>query len=76
MEMKGLCSPLSKCECLTLRTCIAKSVLPGIASLLESSSHLDDISDNLNVLFVPFPEGERRINSVISILKYCGRWDI
>ncbi|CAL5396610.1 unnamed protein product [Camellia sinensis] len=43
MEMKGLRSPLSKCECLTLRTCIAKSVLPGIASLLESSSHLETL---------------------------------
>ncbi|KAL7260471.1 hypothetical protein ACSBR1_006188 [Camellia fascicularis] len=43
MEMKGLHSPLSKCECLTLRTCIAKSVLPGIASLLESPSHLETL---------------------------------
>ncbi|XP_028098082.1 uncharacterized protein LOC114297794 [Camellia sinensis] len=43
MEMKGLRSPLSKCECLTLRTCIAKYVLPGIASLLESSSHLETL---------------------------------
>ncbi|CAL5399763.1 unnamed protein product [Camellia sinensis] len=43
MEMKGLRSPLSKCECLTLRTCIAKSVLPGIACLLESSSHLETL---------------------------------
>ncbi|KAI8023072.1 Importin subunit alpha-2 [Camellia lanceoleosa] len=75
-KMKGLCSPLSKCECLTLRTCIAKSVLPGIASLLESSSHLDDISDNLNVLFVPFPEGDTAIRGsvlpgIASLLESC-----
>ncbi|KAL7260478.1 hypothetical protein ACSBR1_006195 [Camellia fascicularis] len=40
METNGLCSPLSKCECLTLDTAIRESVLPGIASILESCSHL------------------------------------
>ncbi|KAL7240394.1 hypothetical protein ACSBR2_006111 [Camellia fascicularis] len=40
METNGLCSPLSKCECLTLDTAIWESVLPGIASILESCFHL------------------------------------
>ncbi|KAL7240363.1 hypothetical protein ACSBR2_006082 [Camellia fascicularis] len=39
MEMKGLRSPLSKCECLT----IEESVLPGIANILESCSHLETL---------------------------------
>ncbi|KAL7240367.1 hypothetical protein ACSBR2_006086 [Camellia fascicularis] len=43
MEMKGLRSPLSKCECLTLDTHIEESVLAGIANILESSSHLETL---------------------------------
>ncbi|KAI8023537.1 putative F-box/LRR-repeat protein [Camellia lanceoleosa] len=43
MEMKGLHSPLSKCECLTLDTHIEESVLAGIANILESSSHLETL---------------------------------
>ncbi|KAI8017948.1 hypothetical protein LOK49_LG04G00576 [Camellia lanceoleosa] len=37
-------SPLSKCECLTLDKHIKESVLPGIASILESSSHLETLA--------------------------------
>lgn len=40
MEAKGLCSPRLNCEYLTLDTPLKGSVLPGIASLLESSPFL------------------------------------
>ncbi|XP_028106073.1 probable F-box protein At1g60180 [Camellia sinensis] len=43
LERKGWRSPLSKCECLTLDTDIKESVLPGIANILESSSHLETL---------------------------------
>ncbi|GMP58960.1 hypothetical protein CsSME_00022434 [Camellia sinensis var. sinensis] len=43
LEMEGWRSPLSKCECLTLDTDIKESVLPGIANILESSSHLETL---------------------------------
>lgn len=43
LERKGWRSPLSKCECLTLDTDIEESVLPGIANILESSSHLETL---------------------------------
>ncbi|KAI8021650.1 putative F-box/LRR-repeat protein [Camellia lanceoleosa] len=43
MEMKGLRSPLSKCECLTINTSTEELVLPGIANILESCSHLETL---------------------------------
>ncbi|KAH7838768.1 hypothetical protein Vadar_030920 [Vaccinium darrowii] len=43
MELKGLRSPLLKCECLTLEAGIRKSFFPGIAHMLESSPNLDTL---------------------------------
>ncbi|KAI8525386.1 hypothetical protein RHMOL_Rhmol13G0226300 [Rhododendron molle] len=43
MEEKGLRSPLLRCECLTLVTGMWKSVLLGIAHMLESSHTLETL---------------------------------
>ncbi|KAE9461759.1 hypothetical protein C3L33_06321, partial [Rhododendron williamsianum] len=43
MEEKGQRSPLLKCECLRLDTGIRKSVIPGIAHMLESSPDLETL---------------------------------
>ncbi|KAK7818310.1 putative f-box/lrr-repeat protein [Quercus suber] len=44
MSMKRLPSPLSKCQCLTMKTSMEKENLPGIASLLQSSPYVETLN--------------------------------
>ncbi|KAK4587879.1 hypothetical protein RGQ29_019040 [Quercus rubra] len=43
MSVKNLPSPLLKCKCLTIKTSIKKWDLPDIASLLQSSPHVETL---------------------------------
>ncbi|KAK3441471.1 hypothetical protein EUGRSUZ_B01848 [Eucalyptus grandis] len=51
-EMKGVPSPLSKCQNLTLHTPITQRDLPGIAYMLGSSEFLEKLTIHLNGLHV------------------------
>ncbi|XP_065618068.1 putative F-box protein At1g49610 [Quercus suber] len=47
MSMEHLPSPLSKCQCLTMKTDMEKENLPGIARLLQSSPFVETLSMNV-----------------------------
>ncbi|XP_030962070.1 putative F-box/LRR-repeat protein At3g18150 [Quercus lobata] len=44
MSMEHLPSPLSKCQCLTMKTSMEKGNLPGIARLLQSSPYVETLN--------------------------------
>ncbi|XP_075666006.1 F-box protein At5g03100-like [Castanea sativa] len=44
MSMKHLPSPLSKCQCLTMKTRMEEENLPGVARLLQSSPYVETLN--------------------------------
>ncbi|KAK9267347.1 hypothetical protein L1049_009771 [Liquidambar formosana] len=51
LELNDMLSPLSKCKCLILDTCVKKCDLPGIAGLLQVSPYLETLIINMNFLY-------------------------
>ncbi|GMY37229.1 putative F-box protein At1g49610 [Fagus crenata] len=53
MSVKHLPFPLSKCKCLTMKTCMNKSDLLGIASLLQSSPYVETLVIDIESSYLP-----------------------